>query len=81
MRILVNGAGALGAYFGARLVRAGRHVTFMVRPARAAQLARTGLQVTSPHGDFAVTAKTISPEAVREPFDLILLGVKSYSLD
>jgi 2-dehydropantoate 2-reductase len=81
MRILVIGAGALGGYFGACLVRAGRDVTFMVRPRRAAQLAQTGLQVTSPHGDFAVPAKTISPEAIREPFDLILVGVKSYSLD
>jgi 2-dehydropantoate 2-reductase len=31
MRILVIGAGALGGYFGACLVRAGRDVTFMVR--------------------------------------------------
>jgi len=54
MRILVIGAGALGGYFGACLVRAGRDVTFLVRPARAAQLARTGLQVKSPHGDFSV---------------------------
>lgn len=81
MRILVIGAGALGGYFGACLVRAGRDVTFMVRPRRAAQLAQTGLHVTSPHGDFAVPARTISPEGIREPFDLILLGVKSYSLD
>jgi 2-dehydropantoate 2-reductase len=81
MRILVIGAGALGGYFGACLVRAGRDVTFMVRPGRAAQLARTGLQVKSPHGDFAVPARTIAPEAIREPFDIILLGVKSYSLD
>lgn len=81
MRILVIGAGALGGYFGACLVRAGRDVTFMVRPRRAAQLAQTGLQVTSPHGDFAVPAKTIAPEAIGAPFDLILLGVKSYSLD
>jgi 2-dehydropantoate 2-reductase len=81
MRILVIGAGALGGYFGARLVDAGRDVTFMVRPGRAAQLARTGLQVTSPRGDFAVPAKTIAPEAICDPFDLVLLGVKSYSLD
>jgi 2-dehydropantoate 2-reductase len=31
MRILVIGAGALGGYFGACLVRAGRDVSFMVR--------------------------------------------------
>jgi 2-dehydropantoate 2-reductase len=81
MRILVIGAGALGGYFGAHLVRAGRDVTFMVRPHRAEQLARTGLQVTSPHGDFTVPARTVLAEDLKQPFDLILLGVKSYSLD
>jgi 2-dehydropantoate 2-reductase len=81
MRILVIGAGALGGYFGACLVRAGRDVTFMVRPRRAAQVAQAGLQVKSPHGDFVVPAKTISAEAMRMPFDLVLVGVKSYSLD
>jgi 2-dehydropantoate 2-reductase len=81
MRILVIGAGALGGYFGACLARAGRDVTFMVRPGRAAQLARTGLQITTPHGDFAVPVKTIAAEEIREPFDLVLVGVKSYSLE
>jgi 2-dehydropantoate 2-reductase len=81
MRILVIGAGALGGYFGARLVRAGRDVTFMVRPARAAQLAKTGLRVSSPHGDFAVPAPAIAAADIKTPFDLILVGVKSYSLD
>ena len=36
MRILIVGAGSTGGYFGARLVQAGRDVTFLVRPARAA---------------------------------------------
>ena len=58
MRILVIGAGALGGYFGACLVRAGRDVTFMVRPRRAEQLARDGLRIVSPHGDFSVVATT-----------------------
>jgi ketopantoate reductase len=54
MRILVIGAGALGGYFGACLIRTGRNVTFMVRPARAVQLARDGLRIVtaisqSPH--------------------------------
>jgi 2-dehydropantoate 2-reductase len=81
MRILVIGAGALGGYFGGCLVRDGRDVTFMVRPRRAEQLARTGLQVVSPHGDFTVPVKTVTAEAVREPVDLVFVGVKSYSLD
>jgi 2-dehydropantoate 2-reductase len=81
MRILVIGAGALGGYFGGCLVRAGRDVTFLTRPRRAAQLARDGLQIISPHGDFTVSATTILADAIGAPFDLILVGVKSYSLD
>jgi cation diffusion facilitator CzcD-associated flavoprotein CzcO len=42
LRILVVGAGATGGYFGGRLIEAGRDVTFLVRPGRAAQLAARG---------------------------------------
>jgi 2-dehydropantoate 2-reductase len=48
---MVIGAGALGGYFGARLLEAGRDVTFLVRPARAAKL-KIGLSVKSPVGDI-----------------------------
>jgi len=81
MRVLVIGAGALGGYYGACLVRAGRDVTFLVRSARAGQLQRNGLQVASPHGDFAVEPKLVSAGDLREPFDVVLVGVKAYSLD
>ena len=80
MRTLVIGAGALGGYYGACLVRAGRDVTFLVRPRRAEQLARNGLQVVSPHGDFTVPAKTVLAGGIDGPFDLVLVGTKSYSL-
>jgi 2-dehydropantoate 2-reductase len=43
MRFLVLGAGALGGFFGAKLVQGGADVTFLVRPERAAQLRRDGL--------------------------------------
>ena len=36
MRILVVGAGAVGGYFGGRLLAAGRDVVFLVREKRAA---------------------------------------------
>ena len=35
MRILVVGAGAIGGYFGGRLLQAGSDVTFLVRPKRS----------------------------------------------
>ena len=51
MRLLVVGAGSTGGYFGGRLAQAGRDITFLVRPARAAQLRDRGLSIVSPHGD------------------------------
>jgi 2-dehydropantoate 2-reductase len=83
MRILVIGAGAVGGYFGARLAHAGRDVTFLVRPRRAEQLRRIGLQVTEPEFSFAVTPKIVlASELAAHPatYDLILLSTKAYSL-
>jgi 2-dehydropantoate 2-reductase len=81
MRILVVGAGALGGYFGGRLKEAGRDVTFLVRPRRAEQLAKTGLLVRSPKGDITIAPPpTILAENLRAPFDLILLSCKAYDL-
>lgn len=81
MRILVVGAGATGGYFGARLAAAGKDVTFLVRPARAAMLARTGLQVTSPHGDLKLSPKLTLANQITAPFDVVLLAVKGFTLD
>ena len=81
MRILIVGAGALGGYFGGRLKEAGRDVTFLVRPRRAAQLAKTGLVIKSPKGDVNIPAPpTILAEKLDAPFDLILLSCKAYDL-
>ncbi len=82
MRILVVGAGAIGGYFGARLLQAGRDVTFLVRERRAQQLAKHGLAVRSSYGDIDIpTPPTVLAENLREPFDLIILSCKAYDLD
>ena len=81
MRVLVIGAGALGGYYGGCVVRAGGDVTFLVRGKRAEQLRRDGLQIVSPHGDFAVQPKILLANELKEPFDVVLVGVKAYSLD
>lgn len=83
MRILVIGAGATGGFFGGRLTQAGRDVTFLVRGARAEQLRRDGLQIRSPFGDATVQPKLVSAAELRDgqdPFDLILVCTKAYSL-
>ena len=80
MRILIVGAGATGGYFGARLVQAGRDVTFLVRPARAAALRATGLQIVSPLGDFGVVPKLALAGELDKPFDIVLVTVKAFAL-
>jgi 2-dehydropantoate 2-reductase len=81
MRILVLGAGAVGGYFGGRLAEAGRDVTFLVRPARAALLAEHGLALESPLGDFSVKPQLVTADRLDGPYDLILLSAKQYDLD
>src|SRR6185312_2766668 len=80
MRILVVGAGAIGGYFGGRLLESGRDVTFLVRSRRSEQLARTGLSIRSPRGDADLPAPMVQAGDLREPFDLILLSCKAYDL-
>lgn len=81
MRILIVGAGATGGYFGARLAEAGRDVTFLVRPGRAAQLRRDGLRVVSPHGDLTLAPRIRTADDIDETYDLVILAVKAYALD
>jgi 2-dehydropantoate 2-reductase len=82
MRILVVGAGAIGGYFGGRLIEAGRDVTFLVRARRAAELASAGLTIKSAAGNLMVPSPpTILADQLRNHFDLILLSCKAYDLD
>jgi 2-dehydropantoate 2-reductase len=82
MRILVVGAGAIGGYFGARLLAAGRDVTFLVRPGRSAQLAKTGLVVKSKLGDLDLPSPpAVTADKLSSPYDLILLSCKAFDLD
>jgi len=82
VRILVVGAGAIGGYFGGRLLEAGRDVTFLVRPARAEALRRTGLVIRSPLGDCSIPSPPLVVASdLRGPFDLILLSCKAYDLE
>jgi 2-dehydropantoate 2-reductase len=82
MRILVVGAGAVGGYFGGRLLEAGRDVTFLVRPRRAAALAKSGLTIRSRLGDFhRPSPPIVLQEDIAEPFDLVVLSCKAYDLD
>jgi 2-dehydropantoate 2-reductase len=82
MRVLVVGAGAIGGYFGGRLLAAGRDVTFLVRPRRAAELANAGLVIKSPNGDVTLkNPPTVQAGKFSEKFDVVLLSCKAFDLD
>lgn len=82
MRTLVIGAGAVGGYFGGRLAQAGRDVTFLVRPRRAAELRQNGLTILSPLGDWRLAAPQLATaEDIGGTYDLILLSCKAYDLE
>jgi 2-dehydropantoate 2-reductase len=82
MRILVVGAGAIGGYFGGRMLQAGRDVTFLVRPKRAAELAAAGLVIKSPLGDVTLkNPAAVQADKLTEKFDVVLLSCKAFDLE
>lgn len=81
LKILVVGAGALGGYFGGRLLQAGQDVTFLLRPRRAEQLAAHGLVIRSPAGNAHIAEPPhLLSEDIEAPFDLVIVGCKAYDL-
>jgi 2-dehydropantoate 2-reductase len=82
MRILVVGAGAIGGYFGGRMLQAGCDVTFLVRPKRAAELASAGLVIKSPAGDVTLkNPPTVQADKLTEKFDVVMLSCKAFDLE
>lgn len=81
MRFLVVGAGALGGFFGGRLLQSGADLTFLLRPRRAAQLAATGLVIKSPKGDLRLPAPpSVQADAIGGPYDVVIVACKAYDL-
>src|ERR1700734_3668477 len=81
MRMLVVGAGSTGGFFGTRVVQAGRDVTFLVRPERAAKLRERGMRVKSRQGDAVVQPKLVTADEIDGTYEAVLLTVKSFSLE
>jgi 2-dehydropantoate 2-reductase len=82
MRVLVVGAGAIGGYFGGRMLQAGCDITFLVRPRRASELASAGLVIKSPNGDVTLkNPPAVQADAIKDKFDVVLLSCKAFDLD
>lgn len=82
MRIAIMAAGAVGAYFGARLADAGHDVFFIARGAHLEAIKKNGLKVDSAIGNTIIkNAKaTDDPKSVG-PVDIVLFAVKLWDTE
>lgn len=81
MRIAVFGTGAVGGYFGGRLLAAGEDVSFIARGAHLAALRQDGLRITSPKGAFAGPVMATDDPSAIGPVDVVLFTPKLYDVE
>src|SRR5216117_2354241 len=72
MKVIVLGTGAIGAYYGAQLARAGHAVTCFARGANLGAIQERGLEVRTPEGGFRPRdghgpGRTARPRRFRDP--------------
>ncbi len=80
MRYLIAGAGAIGAYIGARMARVGYDVTLFARGPHLRAMQEKGVQVKSAEGDFTAKPQVIGSFENAGIFDVVFLGVKAHAL-
>ena len=80
MRYLIAGAGAIGAYLGARMAQAGHDITLFARGPHLRAMQEKGVQIKSADGDFTVKPRVIGSFENAGAFDVVFLGVKAHAL-
>src|ERR1700740_607811 len=80
MRFLIAGAGAIGAYIGAQMARAGLDVTLFARGPHLRAMQEHGVQVKSAEGDFVARPGIAGSLKEVGPVDVVFLGVKAHGL-
>jgi len=80
MRVAIVGAGAIGGYLGAALARGGADVVLIARGAHLEAIRRDGIRVRSDRGDVHEHPEATDDLAAVGGADLVVLGVKAYSL-
>lgn len=80
MKVCVLGAGAIGAYYGGLLARAGNDVVLYARGDNLAAINSRGLEIRTSEGSSVVQIAATNDVAELGAPDFAILGVKSYSL-
>jgi len=78
MKILVMGAGAIGAYYGAKLKRAGEDVYLCARGKHLRALKTRGLVLKGSGEEIVLRIPATDNPSEFAPYDLVLFCVKSY---
>ena len=82
MRIAAMAAGAVGAYFGARLQAAGHEVFYIARGAHREALEKNGLTIASVHGDLHLPKVNVVDDPGKVgPVDTVLFAVKLWDTE
>lgn len=81
MKVIVLGAGAIGAYYGGQLARAGHEVMLYARGDNLAAIRERGLEIRTPERPSVVRVAATDRVEELGTADFAILGVKSYSLD
>ena len=84
-RIGIMGAGAVGSYVGAFLVKDGQDVTMVdMWPEHVEAIRKQGLRASGSQGDFTVPVTAMhltDAQSIQEPFDYAIISVKSYDTE
>jgi|SRR5579863_3674303 2-dehydropantoate 2-reductase len=80
MKFLIAGAGAIGAYIGARMAQAGFDVTLFARGPHLRAMQEHGVQVRSDEGDFVARPRIVGSLEEVGAVDVVFLGVKAHGL-
>ena len=81
MKILIMGAGAVGAYYGAQLQASGEEVVFCARGDNLRVMREKGIEINSFKGDLKLEVKATNHPREFAPYDLVLFAVKSYDTE
>jgi len=80
VKFLIAGAGAIGAYIGARMSQAGLEVTLFARGPHLRAMQQHGVQVKSAEGNFVARPRIVASLDEAGQVDVVFLGVKAHGL-
>src|ERR1700745_2237648 len=80
MKFAMVGAGAIGAFLGAMLARAGEDVTLIARGDHLRAMQEHGVRVRGEIGDFRVNAKATGDTETVGEVDSLILTLKTHSV-